>query len=40
MFVNIIKSSVYESNVVYVEEKKVLLNFMILFIVRLDIKKL
>lgn len=40
MFVNIIKSSVYESNVVYVEEKKVLLNFKILFIVRLDIKKL
>lgn len=40
MFVNTTKSSVYENNVVYAEEKKVLLNPMISFTVRLDIKKL
>lgn len=39
-FVNTTKSSVYENNVVYAEEKKVLLNPMISFTVRLDIKKL
>lgn len=40
MFVNTTKSTVYESNVVYAEEKKVLLYPMISFTVRLDIKKL
>lgn len=38
-FVYTTKSSIYGNNVVYAEEKKDLLNPMISFTVRLDIKK-